>query len=74
LVTSCIGYLLKRVIERKIEGRIEVTGRLGIIRSQLLDGHKETRGYWKLKEEAVDRTVWRTRVGMGNGPAIRQTT
>ena len=23
-----------------------------------MDGIKETRGYWKLKEEALDRTVW----------------
>jgi len=25
-------------------------------------------GDWKLKEEAVDRTLWRTRVGRGYGP------
>jgi len=29
-------------------------------RSQLLDDLKETRGYWELKEEALDRTLWRT--------------
>jgi hypothetical protein len=34
----------------------------------------ETRGYWKLKEEALDCTVWRTRVGRGNGPVVRQIT
>ena len=51
--------LLKHVIEGKIEGRIEVTGRLGRRREQLLDDVKETRGCWKLKEEALDRTVWR---------------
>ena len=30
---------------------------------QLLDDLKETRGYWKLKEEALDRTLWGTRCG-----------
>jgi hypothetical protein len=35
--------LLKHVIEGKIEGRIEVTGRLGRRRKQLLDDLKETR-------------------------------
>jgi hypothetical protein len=37
--------LLKYVIEGKVEGRIEVTGRRGIRRRQLLDDLKETRGY-----------------------------
>jgi hypothetical protein len=27
-----------------------------------------------LKEEALDRTVWRTRFGRGYGPVVRQTT
>jgi len=27
-----------------------------------------------LKEEALDRTVWRARVGRGFGPVARQTT
>jgi hypothetical protein len=29
---------------------------------------------WKLKEEALDRTHWRTRFGRGYGPVVRQTT
>jgi hypothetical protein len=29
---------------------------------------------WKMKEEALDRTLWRTRFGRGYGPVIRQTT
>jgi len=43
-----IGYiwrgncLLKHVIEGKIEGRIEVAGRRGRRRKQLLDYHKDT--------------------------------
>jgi hypothetical protein len=66
--------LLKLVIEVKLEGRIEMTGRRGIRRKQLLDDLKEKRIYCKLKEEALDRTVWRTRFGRGYGPVVRQTT
>jgi len=40
-----------------------VTGRRGIRRKQLLDGLKEMRGYVKLREEALDSFVWRTRFG-----------
>jgi hypothetical protein len=40
-----------------------VTGRQGRRCKQLLDDLKENRGYWKLKAEAVDHTVWRTRFG-----------
>jgi hypothetical protein len=60
-----IGYilrrncLLQRGIEGKIKGGIEVTGRRG----KLLDDLKERRGYTHLKEEALDRTVWRARFG-----------
>jgi hypothetical protein len=61
------------VIEGKIEERIEVTVRRGLRRKQLLDDLKEMRGYWKLKEEALDRTLWRTRFGRGYGPVVRQT-
>jgi hypothetical protein len=49
--------LLKHVIEGKLEGRIEMTGRRKRRRKQLLDDFKEKRRYWKLKEEALDRTV-----------------
>jgi hypothetical protein len=62
--------LLKHVIEGKLQGRIEMTGR----RKQLLDDPKEKRRYWKFKEEALDRTLWRTRFGRGYGLAVRQTT
>jgi hypothetical protein len=66
--------LLKHVIEGKLEGRIEVTGGQGRRRKQLMDDLKETNRYWKLKEEALDRTLWRTRFGRGYGPVVRQTT
>jgi hypothetical protein len=42
------------VIERKIEGKIEVRGRRGRRRKQLLIFIKETTRYWKLKEETLD--------------------
>ena len=32
---------------------------------KLLDDLKETRGYRKLKQEALDRTLWRTRFRRG---------
>jgi hypothetical protein len=66
--------LLKHEIEGKLEGRIEMTGRRGRRRKQLLDDLKEKTIYWKLKEEALDRTLWRPRFGRGYGPVVRQTT
>jgi hypothetical protein len=49
--------LLKNVIEGKSEGRTETTGRRGRRRKELLDDIKEKRGYWKLKEKALDRVL-----------------
>ena len=49
-------------------------GRRGRSRKQLLDDLKETGGYWVLKEEALDRTVWRTGFGRGCEPFVRQNT
>jgi len=65
--------LLQRVIEGKIQGGIEVTEREGR-RRKLLDDLKESRGYSHLKEEALDRTTWRARIGRGFGSVVRQTT
>jgi hypothetical protein len=65
--------LLKHVIEGQLEGRIETTGRRGRRRKQLLYDLKEKIRYWKLKEEALDRTLWRTRFGRDYGPVVRQT-
>jgi hypothetical protein len=61
------------VIEGKLDGRIEMTGRRGRRRKQLLDDLKEKRRYWKLKEEALPCTPWRTRFGRGYVPVVRQT-
>ena len=52
------NYLLKHVIEGKLEGRIDVTERRGRRRKQLLYDLRETGGYWNLKEEALGRAVW----------------
>jgi hypothetical protein len=66
-----IGHILRRncrlqrVTEGKIQGGIEVTGRQGRRRSKLLDNLKKRRGYSHLKEEALDRTMWRARFGRG---------
>ena len=59
--------LLQRVIEGKIKGGIEVTGRRGRRRRKLLDDLKERRRYSYLKEEAVDRAMWRAHFGRGFG-------
>jgi hypothetical protein len=69
----CGNCLLQQVIEGKIKRGIEVTGRRGRRRRKLLDDLKETRGYSHLKEEALDRTMWRAGFGRGFGPVVRQT-
>jgi hypothetical protein len=51
-----------------------MTGRGRRRRKELLDDLKEKIRYWKFKEEALDRTLWRNRVGRSYGPVVRQTT
>ena len=51
--------LLKQIIEGKIKGQIEVTRRRGRKSKKPLDDLKDGRGCCKLKEEALDRTMWR---------------
>ena len=80
LKTNWIGHilhincLLRRVIEGKTKGEIEVTGRRGRRRKKLLDDLKDRRGYSHLKEEALDCTMWRNRFRGGFGPVVRQNT
>ena len=60
-------------MEGKIKGKMEVARRRG--RSgKLLDDLKDRKGYSHLKEEALDRTMWRHRFGGGFGPVVRQIT
>ena len=62
----------KEVIEGKIKWKMEVTRRRGRRRKKLLDDLKDRRGYSHLKEEALDRTMWRNNFGGGFGPFVRQ--
>jgi hypothetical protein len=59
---------------RKDKRGIEETERRGRKRRKLLDELKERKGYLHLKEEALDRTMWRFRFGRGFGPVVRHTT
>ena len=71
-----IGHILRRncllqqVTKGKIKGQIEVTRRRGRRRKKLLDDLKDRRGYCQLKEEVLDRTMWRNRFGTGFGPVV----
>jgi hypothetical protein len=73
-----IGYilrrncLLKQVIEGKIKGEMEVTRIQGRRRKKLLDNRNDRRGYSHLKEEALDRPVWRKIFGKGFGPVVSE--
>jgi hypothetical protein len=60
MIISCLGKI----------GGMERGGRR---RKQLPDDLKETRICRKLKEEALDNALWRTRFGRGYGPVVRQT-
>jgi hypothetical protein len=59
---------------RKDKRGIEMRGRRGRRRRKLLDDLKERRGYSHLEEEALDRTMWKVRLGRGFGSVVRQTT
>jgi len=67
LLRNC---LLQQVIEGKIKRQIEVTRRRGRRRKKLQDDLKDRRGYCQLKEEALDRTMWRNRFIKGLGPVV----
>jgi hypothetical protein len=43
-------------------------------KTAILDDLKERIGYSHLKEEALDRAMWRARFGRRFGPAVRQIT
>ena len=70
----CRNCLLKQVIKGKIKGEMEVARRRGRRHKKLLDDLKDRRGYSHLKDEALDRTMWRHHFGGGFGPVIRQIT
>jgi hypothetical protein len=67
----CSNCLLKHVTEGKIVGRREVTGNRRIWSKQLLDDLNAKGVYCKLKEETLDRSLWRIRFRGGCGPVVR---
>jgi len=70
---SWIGHTLRRNCRLKhiTEGKIEVTGRRGRRRKQLLDDLKQMRGCWELKEAALGRTFWKAHFGRRYGPVVK---
>jgi hypothetical protein len=68
-----IGHILRRncLLSHIIEGKIIGARKRGRRSKQLLDDLKEARRYWKLEEEAQDRTLWRSQFGRGYGPVAR---
>jgi hypothetical protein len=68
-----IGHILRIncLLKHMIQGKVEGTGRRGRKRKQLLDESKEKRRCWNLKEEAQDRTLWRTRVALDSQDRLR---
>jgi len=68
---NCIGYIWLSLLKDVIEGKkVEVTGRRGGKRQQLLDNLKEKRRYCKWKAEGLDNTLWRKRFGTSCGRAL----
>jgi len=57
LVTSCVGTDLKKKVTERSDARRRRRGK------QLLDDLKERIGCWKLKDEVLERTLWRTHFG-----------
>ena len=51
-----------------------MTGRRGRRRKKLLDDLKERRRYFHLKEEDLDRAMWRALFERGFERVVRQTT
>jgi len=60
-----IGHILRGncLLKHVVEGKMEVTGIQGRRRKQILDDLQETKRYWKLKKDAPDHSLWRTRFG-----------
>ena len=69
-ILVCVCVCVCVCIYIYIKGQIEVTRRRGRRRKRLLDDLKDRRGFCHLKEEALDRTMWRNRFGRGFGPVV----
>jgi hypothetical protein len=64
--------LLKQAIEGRINGEMKLTRRRRRRSKKVLDDLKDSTGYSHLKEETVDRTMWRNRFRGDFGPVIKQ--
>jgi hypothetical protein len=77
---NLIGHILRlgtefcnTLMRGNTDGRIVVKGKRWRRSKQLVHDLKETKWWWKLQEEVLDRALWRTRFGRGCGPVGRQT-
>ena len=61
----CRNCPIKHIIEGKRKGRIGVKRKRGRRRKLLLHAFKKKGGNCKLKEEALDRALWRTSLTRG---------
>ena len=68
-----IGHTLSRkyLLKHVTEGKTEETGRRGRRSKQLLVDLKQMRGRWKLKDAALDRTLWSSHFGRRYGPVVK---
>ena len=69
-IVGCVKASAPSKAKISYEYQIEVTRRRGRRRKKLLDDLKDRRGYCQLKDEALDRTMWRNRFGRGFGPVV----
>ena len=73
--SNWIGHIFSTncLLQHVVQGKIEETVRRGTRSKQLLDDLKKTRRNWKMKDEALDSTVWKTRFRKGYGHVTRRT-
>ena len=68
LLSKCLLNTLLKERRRKLsEGKTRKKSQ------QLMEDDEEWREYYKLKDEALDRSLWRNGFGRGYGPVVRQT-
>jgi hypothetical protein len=72
LVTFCVVTASYDGLLKKDKKRDSSDNRRGRRHSKLLEDRKERR-YSHLKEEVLDRTMWRVRYRKGFGPVLKQT-
>lgn len=56
------------------QGRVEMTGTRGRRGKQIPGDLKKNKGYRKLEQETLDRSLRRINFGSGYGSVMRQTT